>query len=470
MITLECDNRLIVQGAKYSYLSSSIASGVTSFSLTNATDFAINVGNPTMNLSTPAACTVTLANHGLKANDIIFFTTTGALYSGITANQAYYVSATNLTTNTFEFSSTGSLPNVITTGTQSGTHTVYKINSIYLLLGNIGSESAEIVKISTINTSTGAITISVATKFGHAESTRVTAIPYNQVAFYWTATETFAMTTPVPNALATTYIDLQVSDWFTTVDDDDHTTGYGWYAFHNATTLVDSVASNSLPYAGFESDTVEDVLNDFYSLLNNKELKLVTRRDALSWMNEGISIIRNKLNMTNVEYTASELSSLSIVSGTTEYSLPSDFSRLISITSSESGLSLLASGNFNKDSIDYISLREAPAYTGSETRYYIRGKYIGFVPTPETSTTYYYMYLTKSTRLNSNSDEIDLPDNGFYSIKDWMMYRACMKFRSQSEAMTYYKMFQDNMNQMIISSVDRDANLDSFSIDGSANC
>lgn len=459
-------------------MSSNEPSGETSIAVTNLTDgFSLNIGTVTMSAVVVAtAVTVTVRDsggvaspHGLSAGDKIFFETTGALYSGITEYQVYYVSATNLTANTFEFSSTGSLPNVINTGTQSGVHTLYKVSSVYLLLGNIGSESAEIVRVSTINLETGVITLSTSTKFGHSESTKVTVVPYNQVGFFWTAAETFATTTPVPNSGLITYMDLQVSDWFTVIEDGVHDTGYGWYVFYNSESNTSSTNSNSLPYEGFDRNTVEDVLNDFYALLNNKELKLVTRRDALSWMNEGISIIRNKLNMTNTEYTASALSTLSIVPGTIEYLLPTDFSKLTSLTGdASSSTDISTSNNVSKYSIDYISLREAFGYIGTATRYYIRGKYIGILPTPVTTTSYSYMYLTKSTKLNSNSDEIDFPDNGFYSIKDWMMYRAYMKFNNPNAAM-YYKMFQENMNQMIITSMDRDCALDTMNIDASAN-
>jgi hypothetical protein len=54
----------------------------------------------------------------------VYFTTTGALPTGITANSRYYVR--NATTNTFNISVTPSGALVVTSGTQSGTHSLLK--------------------------------------------------------------------------------------------------------------------------------------------------------------------------------------------------------------------------------------------------------------------------------------------------------------------------------------------------------
>jgi hypothetical protein len=335
----------------------------------------------------------------------------------------------------------------------------------YLLLGLFGSENAEIVQIDSVNASTGAIVLKVATKFAHSESTKVSILPYNQIRFYYNTTDTYSGATPL-----TGYVDIQASDWSSVYNDETNLTGFGWFIFYNSTTASTSQASNSLPYVGFENNTIEDILNDFYSLLNNKELKLVTRQDALSWLNEGYSKMRNRLNMTNVEYSATALLPLTILSGQTEYLLPDDFYALESITAAMDVSDPTAMGNMSKFPIEYIPLRLAFSYMGSQTRYYIRGKKIGFVPTPTIGGTYQYMYRTKTTRLDSNSDSVDLPDNGQFALKDFMMYRARMKFTDLSGAAVYFKAFNDSIDLMVIAAVDRDCALDTFMIDDSANC
>ena len=93
----------------------------------------------TMTIASP--CVVTWTAHGFATGTIVIFTTTGALPTGITAGQHYYL--TVLTVDTFTISS--SLLNafaITTTGTQSGTHTAtISSHKIYesLQAGNVGN-------------------------------------------------------------------------------------------------------------------------------------------------------------------------------------------------------------------------------------------------------------------------------------------------------------------------------------------
>jgi len=377
MISLQADNRVLTVSAKYSYTVTNYSSGVTSFSILNATDSAF---------------------------------------------------ATNA----------------------------------LLLFGNFGSEDSEILKIATVDNDTGVITTSTASLFAHSESTRVTVIPYDKIRFYHTTDTTFVVTNPL-----TGYVDLQTSDWFTTYDDESNSTGYGWYTFYNSVTTTASQESNAIPYTGFDSDTTENILSDFFSMLNNKELKLVTREDALSWASEGYGKMRNKLNLTNTEYTSSDIIALNIIAGTIEYDLPFDFDHLIYIAS---GLNTTDPGAYggSKSNIDFIPLREAYSYTGSKIRYYIRGSKIGFLPTPSSNATYHYMYVKKASRLNLNTDEVDLPNGGEYVIKDYMLYRAYQKFQNP-QYKVHYDAFVEGLNDMVIASVKRDANLGTWGIKNEAN-
>jgi microcystin-dependent protein len=80
---------------------------------------------------------VTLTGHGLAEGDSVYFTTTGALPTGLAANTTYYVKYVGV--NTFQLASTrtanassGSAASfttgtaITTTGSQSGTHTLYQ--------------------------------------------------------------------------------------------------------------------------------------------------------------------------------------------------------------------------------------------------------------------------------------------------------------------------------------------------------
>lgn len=334
----------------------------------------------------------------------------------------------------------------------------------FLLLGLFGSESTEIVEIASVNVNTGVISLKTPTKFPHAESTKVSILPYNKIRFFHTSSAVFDIDTATP---LTDYIDLQPTDWFTTYQDSVNSTGYGWYVFYNTNTTEISDESNPIPYTGFESNSTVTILDDFFDMLNNKELKLVSRAAALSWATEGYNRMKNKLNLSNIEYSSSALTSLNVLPGIIEYDLPDDFDHLIAFVSGVDQTNPGATGQLKKD-IEFISLKNAYSYNGSLTKYYIRGKKIGILPTPSEATTYNYIYQTRVNKLELNSDLVDLPSGGEYVIKDYMLYRAYMKFQNP-QYRNYKESFDDGIKDMIMSSIKRDANLDSFGIKKECN-
>lgn len=369
MPTLKADNRSLLENAKFSYLSTNYASGVSSVVLLNATGFA--------------------------------------------ADQ-------------------------------------------YVLIGNFGSPSAEILKIAAVTTNTLTFKdesdVAANTTRAHAESSRVTILSYNQVKFYHTATATYATTDLLTTA------DINPLDFFTTYEDNTNSTGYGWFVFYNQETTELSSNSNAIPYSGFGITTVKTVMDDFFSLLNNKELSLISVTDALAWLNEGYSIIRNDLNLIETGYSVSDEISLSIVSGTAEYDLEDDFSDLVYIRAD--------STTDDGRKIYPIRYSEMPSYLedGETTlRYYLRGKKIGFVPTPDEATTLKYRYKALTTTLDSYDDLIDLPDNGHYAVKDFMLFRAYQKLTNPNSSV-YHNNFKEYLNRIKTVSITRDSHPDSFTI------
>jgi len=79
-------------------------------------------GYCTITNASPAV--VTWTAHGLTSGTAIIFSTTGSLPTGITAGTTYYVIATGLTTNTFQFSATPGGAAINTSSAGSGIHTV----------------------------------------------------------------------------------------------------------------------------------------------------------------------------------------------------------------------------------------------------------------------------------------------------------------------------------------------------------
>lgn len=82
--------------------------------------------NCTISIATPAV--ITQANT-FVVNQPVRFKTTGTLPTGIASNSQYYVSATGLTTGSFQISLTKGGASVATSGTQSGTQSCGKIKN-----------------------------------------------------------------------------------------------------------------------------------------------------------------------------------------------------------------------------------------------------------------------------------------------------------------------------------------------------
>lgn len=86
------------------------------------TDYTDPAGPFTCTISTATPTVITKANHGLLVNYSVVFSTTGALPTGLTAGQTYYVLGTNLTQNTFTVSTLKGGGAVATSANGSGTH------------------------------------------------------------------------------------------------------------------------------------------------------------------------------------------------------------------------------------------------------------------------------------------------------------------------------------------------------------
>jgi hypothetical protein len=335
-----------------------------------------------------------------------------------------------------------------------------------ILIGEMGKEQSEIFRVSTVNGVTGDITIATApgvvttTKFPHPESTKVSVLDYNEVRYYYTfATGTLADENPVFNTLTplNSYTAINPSELFSNYSDIVNTSGFGWAIFRNSITLDTSDPTNPIPYTGFDLNTAATIFSDFDSGLNNAELKLVSLADKYSWLNEGLTLIKNKLNLTNTEYTVSPYITLYLSPGAAEYQLQNDFSDMVSIMTPD------------KVPVPFLPVSKADAYNGNTMMYYLRGRYIGFVPTPgpgmniQVPQSVLYRYRQAVTRVTSTSTYIDLPNSMYMAIKDYMLYRAHRKFQNQGVAGSYMQDFQNNVNLYIQSSVKREANLDSWS-------
>lgn len=316
----------------------------------------------------------------------------------------------------------------------------------YVLLGEFGQENAEIVQIDTITGS--AVTLKAATKFAHAESTRATILPFNQILFYHTTGTTFNTDTPLGSLT-----NIQADSLYCTYEDSVNSTGYGWFAFYNATTLEYSTYSNYIPYTDFAENTAQKIVERFLRSLNQEESKIISFDDAFAWLSEGYSIATAELFLVNGEYKASDSYTLSSVIGTAEYALPSTFSELISVWN-----------DTTEEYVEAISVNkidEVNHSLGSLTRYYLRGNQIGFAPVPTKVEDFIIRYTIKGATITSPTDTIDLPDNNYNILSDYLRFRAATPLE-RNDGADYFTLFTKGIERMKGTAIDRDGGADSW--------
>lgn len=454
-----------------------------------------------------------------------------------------------------------------------------------VLIGQFGSETAEIVYIESVNTDTNTLTLENNTKFAHPESTRVSKLRYSMVEFLWgdgpdydalgspatsqdipallgdsstqwNITTSGGRTTytwsgtgtdpritdyfdyPLPSAgsltkrgwinspnfnssnnvtsttgaliyevgedfftlvhtgvnqagvttgagyikLEVQFIDVTADQYHTLFRDEVLTTGFGYFRWWNPRSHIGTIVKSPIPYLGFPANSAKSIIDDFFSTLNSKELKLVSREDAFRWLSEGYSVALNELNLVNKEYGEITPYAIETVSGTREYALPANCSRISRVWNLDDDVEISAT--------KYDKTNEHEAWNNTSTLYYLRGVkdlevpdynagmrlgphdaaelYIGFTPEPTAAVNIQIKYLPKAVPIVKNYDAIFMPNNNFYFLKDFMMFRAAPKL-GRGTGEQYYGLFQNEINRMKANAYKQDNKLDSFSIASSAN-
>jgi len=85
---------------------------------------AINLEPRTATMTIASPCVVSLTAHGMAIGDSFYFTTTGALPTGVSANTKYYVITAGFATDSFRFAATSGGTAIVSSGSQSGVHTL----------------------------------------------------------------------------------------------------------------------------------------------------------------------------------------------------------------------------------------------------------------------------------------------------------------------------------------------------------
>jgi hypothetical protein len=85
----------------------------------------------TVTISNASPAVITFgANHNFNPGDIVYFTTTGALPTGLSASTNYYVLREGVTATTFRVSSTFEGVPINTSSAGSGTHSIFRTTEV----------------------------------------------------------------------------------------------------------------------------------------------------------------------------------------------------------------------------------------------------------------------------------------------------------------------------------------------------
>ncbi len=137
----------------------------------------------------------------------------------------------------------------------------------YIIIGNLNTEKTEIIKITSVTNSTTLVIAAVT--YAHAVNSPVRYIPYNQVKFYRSTTETGTFT-----LIATEIMEVDNESGNTLYNDTSGTTS-SWYktTYYNEGTGVETAVTDSVAVKGGYNlyCTIEDVYRLLHFKLDDKK-------------------------------------------------------------------------------------------------------------------------------------------------------------------------------------------------------
>jgi hypothetical protein len=151
-----------------------------------------------------------------------------------------------------------------------------------ILVGEMGTETAEIITVSGVSGS-DTISLSSSTSFGHGVDTPVYILQFDQVKFYRATSLSGSY-----SAVATVTIDVDNDEKKTYYDD---TTGLSSYYYkvslYHSVSGVESTLSDPVKGSGYTAKQVGKLIDDVFIEFGERvENSTLTRGEIIAWMNE----------------------------------------------------------------------------------------------------------------------------------------------------------------------------------------
>lgn len=218
-----------------------------------------------------------------------------------------------------------------TTITVQAVDTTSWADNDYFIIGDIGSNTAEVLQVNGAVVAGTSLTIdnngSGGSRFSHAIGEPIQRIDFNQVEFSRSLTDTISGV----SVLATN--NLQVDDEFTRYNDNSNTSGYGFIRFKNSTSSVFSSYSDGVNYNQSEDSSSRDPRTLWQ--MRKKVRKIVDEEDDSKISDDDIDeaindVIRDLAHKRLWSFFESERS-FSSVADQFAYTIPATIQKIYSV-------------------------------------------------------------------------------------------------------------------------------------------
>lgn len=191
-------------------------------------------------------------------------------------------------------------------------------NGDFIVLGNVGWEQAEIVKVNGAISGNTDLTVT-ATKFPHSADTRIVYIGWDKIRVYKSTTGingTYSIVTT---------IDIQIDqDGTSYIDSSTSTTDYYKFCTYNSVTDTEGDFTDPVSTTGFVFYSAKTMVDRVLSLFGDSGAEFVSREEVLEYINELLEKATQEAVLATGRYNI-KTHTFTVQSGVSDYILPSNF-------------------------------------------------------------------------------------------------------------------------------------------------
>lgn len=293
-------------------------------------------------------------------------------------------------------------------------------NNDFVLLGEIGMEQSEIIKLSGVSGNDTLSHSTVTPKYPHNTQTPATQMKYDQVEFHRSATKegTYSLVTTV---------EVDVDQPETIYDDTAGTaTSWGKIRFKNSHTTTYSDYSPPFPYAGYSEYSafvlINEVIDEF--AINDPTNRFVKREKVRGYLQRGVHKVANKLVQEQVvKHYESDFGTMNLAASADQDVL-TQFSTLRSIITAIK-IKYSSGGVFVDATQRFTIPKEGDVFHESYPEWMWQGGKIRIFPTPSGAVTngLWVFGVRIPNPMDDEADEPDVPRGMASILKPYALAR-----------------------------------------------